>query len=167
MMKKTTAALGRPMMIAVGVMAVAGGCLGSVPRMVSRPVTVQAGGLDCASAALVELGYTITDGDRATGFIRGERQRMRGLVFINRHRRTDVLTVSETISAGAPGRSQLNVTASRWKRPTQSVEFDKDGRAIEIRRRGGEVGPSDEALADAERLLERCAGVSGKVHPLA
>ena len=165
MTKKTTAALGWPMIIAVGVVAVAG-CLGSVPRMLSRPVTVQSGGLDCVSAALVELGYTITDGDRATGFIRGERQRMRGLVFINRHRRTDVLTVSETSSLGT-GRAQLNVTASRRRAPTQSVELDKDGRAIGIRRRGGEVGPSDEALADAERLLERCAGVSGKVHPLA
>lgn len=145
------------MMMAAGVVALAG--CASVPRMLSRPVTVQAGGLDCVGATLVELGYTITDGDRPTGFIRGERQRLHGLVFLNRHRRTDVLTVSQTFSVGS-GRPQLNVTASRWKAPTRSVQLDKDGDAVQTRRSGGDVGPSDEAVTDAERLLERCAGVS-------
>lgn len=144
------------MILAAGVVATAG-CLGSVPRMMSRPVTAQAGGLDCVSATLVELGYTITDGDRPTGFVRGERQRLRrGLLFFNRHRRTDILMVSETTSEGSE--PQLNVTASRWRAPTRSVKLDNDGRAVRIRQGGGEVGPSDEALADAEQLLERCAG---------
>ena len=159
MTKGTTTALGRSMIMAAGVVSLAG-CLGSVsvPRMLSRPVTLQAGGLDCVSATLVELGYTITDGDRAIGFIRGERQRLRGLLFLNRHRRIDVLTVSETTPEGS--KAQLNVTASRRRSPAQSVDLDRDGRAVQIRQRGGEVGPSDEALADAKQLLERCAGVS-------
>lgn len=136
--KRTAAALRRPMM-AAGVVAVAG-CVGA-PQMMSRPVAVRAGGFDCVSATLVELGYTITDGDRATGFIRGELQRWRG-PFSSSIRGTDVLMVSETTSDGSE--RQLNVTASRF-----------DDNKIK--------GPSDEGLANAEQLLERCAGVSGGV----
>lgn len=160
MTKETAAAYRRSIVSAAGVVAAAG-CLSSVPEMLSRPVTVQAGGLDCASATLVELGYTITDGDRPTGFIRGERQRLqRGLLFFDRHRRTDVLMVSQTRPEGSEPR--LNVTASRWRVPAQSVKLDKDGRTVQIRQRGVNAGPSDEALADAEQLLERCAGVIRK-----
>lgn len=161
MTKQTTATLRRPMMVAAGVVAVSG-CAGAprMPQMLSRPVAAQAGGLDCVAATLVALGYTITDGDRPTGFIRGERQRLkRRLIYLARYRRTDVLMVSETTSEGSE--PQLNVTASRWRAPTRSVEVDEDGRAVRVRQRGGEVGPSDEALADAEQLLERCAGGSG------
>lgn len=152
------------MMMATGMLAVAG-CLGSppLPRMISRPVAVQVGGLDCVSATLVEFGYTITDGDRPTGFVRGERQRLRrggGLLFLNRYRHTDVLMVSATTSQGRAPR--LNVTASRLRAPVRSVELDPDGHAVRVRQRGGEVGPSNEALADAEQLLERCAGASDR-----
>lgn len=159
MTKGIAAALRRPMIMAAGMVALAG--CASTPRMLSRPVTVQAGGLDCVGATLVKLGYTITDGDRPTGFIRGERQRLeRGLFFFNRLRRTDILMVSRTTSEGSEPR--LNVTASRWKAPTHSVKFDEDGGAVRVRH-GGEAGPSDEALTDAEQLLARCAGVSGGV----
>ena len=144
MTKKTTLSLRWPMMMAAGVVAF-GGCLGSVPRMLSRPVTGQAGGLDCVSATLVELGYTITDGDRATGFVRGERQRRCG--FFCNHRSTDILMVSETTSEGS--KPQLNVTASLVVEPDDEWPSDE--------------GPSDEGLANAEQLLERCAGVSGGV----
>lgn len=142
MTKRTTvAALGRPMMLAAGVVALAG-CWGGfgAPRMLSRPVAGSAGGLDCAGATLVELGYTITDGDRATGFIRGERQRSCG--FFCGHRSTDILMVSETASEGSKPR--LSVTASQ----TRVGENDDDS-------------PSDEGLASAEQLLGRCAGLSG------
>lgn len=145
MTKRTAAALRRPMMMAAGVVAVAG-CVG-VPQMLSRPVAVRAGGLDCVSATLVELGYTITDGDRATGFIRGERQRRCGL-FCSCSRVTDILMVSETTSEGSE--RQLNVTASR---------FDENESGIE----GPIEGPSDDGLANAQQLLDRCAGVSGGV----
>lgn len=138
MAKGTAAALRRSMTMAAGVVAVAG-CVG-VPQMLSRPVAVRAGGLDCVSATLVELDYTITDGDRATGFIRGERQRRCGL-FSSCSRVTDILMVSETTSEGSE--RQLNVTASRFDE-TSGIE-----------------GPSDQGLANAEQLLERCAGVSG------
>lgn len=137
MTKRTAAALRRPMM-AAGVVAVAG-CVGA-PQMMSRPVAVRAGGFDCVSATLVELGYTITDGDRATGFIRGERQRWRG-PFSSSRRGTDVLMVSETTSEGSE--RQLNITVSRFH----------DNGIIK--------GPSDEGLANAEQLLQRCAGMSG------
>lgn len=145
MTKGTAAALRRPMMVAAGVVAVAG-CVG-VPQMLSRPVTVRAGGLDCVGATLVALGYTITDGDRATGFIRGERQRRCG-PFSSCTRVTDILLVSETTSEGSE--RQLNVTASR---------FDENHSGIE----GPTEGPSDDGLANAQQLLERCAGVSGGV----
>jgi len=115
--------------------------------MLSRPVAVRAGGLDCVSATLVELGYTITDGDRGTGFIRGERQRRCGL-FSSCSRVTDILMVSETTSEGSE--RQLNVTASR---------FDENHSGIE----GPIEGASDDGLANAQQLLERCAGVSGGV----
>ncbi|MDE2793618.1 MAG: hypothetical protein OXL34_02265 [Gemmatimonadota bacterium] len=141
MTKKTTAALRRPMIVAAGLVAVAG-CQ-SLPRMLSRPVAVQAGGFDCVGATLVELGYTITDGDRATGFIRGERQR-RGGFFSSSSRVTDILMVSETTSEGSE--RQLNVTVSR-------IDDNESGTE----------GPSDKGLANAEQLLERCAGVSGEV----
>ena len=126
--------------------------------MLSRPVTVQHGGLDCVGAMLVEMGYTITDGDRPTGFIRGERQRVeRGtILFFDQHRRTDILMVSETAFPGSG--PQLNVTASRWSAPTQSAKLDKDGHTVRTWRHGGEDDPSDEALADARQLLGRCAG---------
>ena len=143
MTKKTTAAaLGRPMMLTAGMVALAG-CWGGLggPRMLSRPVAVPAGGLDCAGATLVELGYTITDGDRATGFIRGERQRPCGFCA---HRSTDILMVSETASDGSKPR--LSVTASR----TRVGEHDDDT-------------PSDEGLASAEQLLGRCAGMHAGV----
>ena len=142
MTKKTAAALRRPMIVAAGVVALAG-CVGA-PRMLNRPVGVQAGGLDCASATLVELRYTITDGDRATGFVRGERHRRCGLFCA--HRSTDILMVSETASEGS--KPQLNVTASRV------VEHDDGPR---------DDGPSGEGLANAEQLLDRCAGRSGEV----
>ena len=130
------------MMVAAGLVVVAG-CQ-SLPRVVSRPITVQAGGFDCVGATLVELGYTITDGDRATGFIRGERQR-RGGFFSSSSLVTDILMVSETTSEVSE--RQLNVTASR---------IDENENGIE--------GPSDEGLANAEQLLERCAGVSAELH---
>ena len=123
------------MIMAAGVVALVG-CAAGAPRMMSRPVTVQAGGLDCVGATLVGLGYTITGGDRATGFIRGERQRPCG--FFCGHRSIDILMVSETVSEGS--KPQLNVTAS-WSRVG---EHDDDG-------------PSDEGLANAEHLLGRCA----------
>ena len=92
MATRTTAALA----MAAGVVAVAVGCH-RVPQVLSRPVTVQHGGLDCVGAMLVEMGYTITDGDRPTGFIRGERQRLeRGGLFFDQLRRTDILMVSVT-----------------------------------------------------------------------
>lgn len=152
MATRTTVAL----TMATGVVAVAVGCHG-VPQMLSRPVTVQHGGLDCVGAMLVEMGYTITDGDRPTGFIRGERQRLeRGTIFFfHQHRLTDILMVSETAFPGSV--PQLNVTASQWSAPTQSVELDDDGRTVQTWH-GGEPEPSDEALADARQLLERCAG---------
>ena len=140
MAKGTAAALRRSMTMAAGVVAVAG-CVG-VPQMLSRPVAVRAGGLDCVSATLVELDYTITDGDRATGFIRGERQRRCGH-FSSCSRVTDILMVSETTSEGSE--LQLNVTASRFDE-TSGIE-------------GPIEGPSDEGLANAQQLLERCAGV--------
>ena len=127
------------MIIVAGVVVVVAGCLGA-PQMLSRPVTAPAGALDCVGATLVELGYTITDGDRATGFIKGERQE--GLGFFSTPE-TYILSVSETASgASVP---QLNVTASRRRAD------DKKGRVV--------IGPSDEGLADAEQLLESCAGV--------
>jgi len=149
------------MIVAVAAVAVAG-CQ-SLPRMLSRPVAVQAGGIDCVGATLVELGYTIVDGDRATGFIRGERQRWkRGVFYYNRYRQTDILMVSETTSEGSIG-TQLNVTASRWKRSARSVELNEDGTHRLTLKGGEQVGPSDTALADAEHLLGRCSGVSGEV----
>lgn len=156
MTKWTSAAIRRIIIVAAGVVA-AGGCIGSVPRMLSRPVTVQVGGLDCAGATLIELGYTITDGDRATGFIRGERQRPGGRIF-DRGRRTDILMVSETTAVWSGPR--LSVTASRWKPESTQVKVDGNGRyVIES---GYETGPSDEGLADAEQLVARCAGASGE-----
>ena len=140
-----------PMLLALTLIA----CLGA-PRMLSRPVTVQAGGLDCVNATLVELGYTIADGDRATGFIRGERQQPRGLISFNQD--TDILMVSETTSEGSE--RQLNVTASRWRVTTQAV-LDENVQAVGTQRSGDEIGPSDEGLADAAQLLGRCAGASG------
>jgi len=106
---------------------------------------------------LVEMGYTITDGDRPTGFIRGERQRLeRGGLFFDQLRRTDILMVSVTAFPGSG--PQLNVTASRWRAPTQSAELDEDGHTVRTWQHGGEDDPSDEALADARQLLGRCAG---------
>ena len=147
-MTKRTADASRRLMMAAGVVAVVG-CV-SVPQMLSRPVAVRAGGLDCVSATLVELGYTMTDGDRATGFIRGERQRRCGL-FSSCSRVTDILMVSETTSEGSE--LQLNVTASRFDE-TSGIE-------------GPIEGPSDEGLANAQQLLERCAGVErGSTSPM-
>ncbi|MDE2985894.1 MAG: hypothetical protein OXU69_14415, partial [Gemmatimonadota bacterium] len=60
---------------------------------------------------------------------------------------TDILMVSETTSEGSE--RQLNVTASRFDETSGSE--------------GPIEGPSDEGLANAEQLLERCAGVSGGV----
>lgn len=110
--------------------------------MLSRPVAVQAAGLDCVGAALVELGYTITDGDRATGFIRGERQVPAGFGYGG----TDILMVSETAAEGSE--PQLNVTASFRPRSAEATLLDKEA-------------PRDEGLANAEQLLDRCAGASG------
>ena len=122
-------------MLAAGVVAAAG-CSGSVPRMLSRPVAVQAGGLDCARATLVEMGYTITDGDRATGFIRGERQMPASPWPFAYRGGTDILMVSETASEGAEPR--LNVTASHRVASTEPI-LDEDA-------------PRDEGLANAEQL---------------
>lgn len=71
--------------------------------------------------------------------------------------------VSETTSEGSE--PQLNVTASRWRAPTQSVKLDKDGRAVRIRQRGSEVGPSDQARADAEQLLNVVPAWVGECEP--
>ena len=65
--------------------------------------------------------------------------------------------VSETTSAGSE--PQLNVTASRWRAPTQSVKLDNDGRAVRIRQRGGEVGPSDRG---SEPRSEPRSGLTGQ-----
>ncbi|MYA64131.1 MAG: hypothetical protein F4Y21_05715 [Gemmatimonadetes bacterium] len=141
--KKTAAALRWTTIVAAGVVAVAG-CQ-SVPRILSRPVAVQEGGLDCAGATLVELGYTITDGDRATGFIRGERQVPASRWPFVYAGGTDILMVSETTSDGSE--SQLNVTASHRSASAETI-LDEDA-------------PRDEGKANAEQLLERGAGASG------
>ena len=161
MTRKDLRRVGRLTIMAAGGVAVAAGC-GSLPEMLGRPIIVQAGGLDCASAMLVELGYTITGGDRATGFVRGERPRLeRGPLFFDRDRRTDVLSVSETVFEGYAPR--LNVTVSRRAGGgSGSTQVVVDGEhtvaVIATNSIATDDGPSGEGLADAERLLNRCAG---------
>ncbi len=160
MTRKEHRRVGRLTIMAAGGVAVAAGC-GSLPEMLGRPIVVQTGGLDCASAMLVELGYTITGGDRATGYVRGERPRLeRGPLFFDRDRRTDVLSVSETVFEGYAPR--LNVTVSRREGAgSGSTQVVVDGEhtvaVIATNSIATDDGPSDEGLADAEQLLNRCA----------
>ena len=50
------------------------------PPIMTRPASVEAGGLDCVRVTLQRLGYMITAGDRSLGFLRAERKRTREAV---------------------------------------------------------------------------------------
>ncbi len=130
----------------LGILVVAG-CSSIIfgePLTMSRPVTIpDAGGFDCVSATLVELGYALAERDGAKSPITGGRDR-KGL-WVG----WDVLVVSHTSTPD--GTSTLEVKAF-WRRGTEGTD-DLGFSTLH------ENAPSDEALADAERVLTRCAGV--------
>ena len=108
------------------------------PLIMTRPASVEAGGLDCVRVTLQRLGYMITAGDRSLGFVRAERKRTRedfptGLLI------TDALLVNY-IDAGTVDDS------------SDSVIQVKVARVGEHR----DLGPAREAVSDAEHLLDRC-----------
>ena len=130
----------------LGILVVAG-CSSIIfgePLTMSRPVTIpDAGGFDCVSATLVELGYTLAERDGAKSPITGSRFKQGWLIG------WDVLVVSHTSSPD--GTSTLEVKAFR-RRGTEGTD-DLGFSTLH------ENAPSDETLADAERVLTRCAGV--------
>ena len=99
------------------------------PLIMTHPANVDAGGFDCVSATLQRLGYMITDGDRALGFVRAERTR--GALL-----ETDVLVVNY-IAAGTVDDESDDTIQVRASNP--------DGES-----------PSRDGASDAERLLDRC-----------
>ncbi len=102
--------------------------------IMTRPASVEAGGLDCVRVTLQRLGYTITTDDRSPGSVRAERMRTRA-AFPTDRLITDALLVNY-INAG---------TAD----DVIQVEVLRVGE-------GRDLGPAREAISDAKRLLDEC-----------
>ena len=103
---------------------------------------VEAGGLDCVSGTLQRIGYMITAGDRALGFVRAERTRMRAS-FPSGPLGTDVLVVNYITADAGDDESDdtIQVKASR----TTKEQY--------------KGGATSDAISDAERLLDQCGQI--------
>ena len=108
------------------------------PLIMTRPVNVQAGGLDCVRVTVQRLGYMITAGDRSLGFVRAERMRTRE-AFPTGRLFSDVLVVNY-ISAGTVDDGVDDVLQVKAARVGEH----------------GDIAPAREAISDAERLLDQC-----------
>lgn len=108
------------------------------PPIMTRPASVEAGGLDCVRVTLQRLGYMITAGDRSLGFLRAERKRTRE-AFPTGRLITDALLVNY-IDAGTVDDSSDNVIQVK----VAQVGEHRD------------LAPAREAISDAEHLLNRC-----------
>ncbi|WP_423925021.1 hypothetical protein [Candidatus Palauibacter sp.] len=110
--------------------------------IMSRPANVEAGGLDCVSGTLQRIGYMITAGDRALGFVRAERTRTRAS-FPSGPLGTDVLVVNYITADAGDDESDdtIQVKASR----TTKEQY--------------EGGATSDAISDAERLLDQCGQI--------
>ena len=110
------------------------------PVIMTRPASVEAGGLDCVRVTLQRLGYMITAGDRSLGFVRAERKRAQTVSagLLTTMLITDALLVNY-INAGTVDDSSDNVI---------HVKVSRVG--------GAGLGPTPEAVSDAEQLLARC-----------
>ena len=110
--------------------------------IMSRPANVEAGGLDCVSGTLQRIGYMITAGDRALGFVRAKRTRTRAS-FPSGPPGTDVLVVNYITADAGDDESDdtIQVKASR----TTKEQY--------------EGGATSDAISDAERLLDQCGQI--------
>lgn len=106
--------------------------------IMTRPASVEAGGLDCVRETLQRLGYMITAGDRSPGSVRAERMRTRA-AFPTDRLITDALLVNY-INAGTVDDSADDVI---------QVEVLRVGE-------GRDLGPAREAISDARHLLNEC-----------
>ena len=118
-------------------------CAVQQPLIMTRPASVEAGGLDCVRVTLQRLGYMIAAGDRSLGFVRAERMRTRQafptgqLITV-----TDALLVNY-IDAGTVDGNLDNVIQVK----VAEVGEHRDG------------APAREAISDAEHLLNRCGKI--------
>jgi len=108
---------------------------------------------ECAVAQLNILGYTVEDGNKDTGFVRGRKQTSGlGTQLITGNTHHDVLTAS-AFDNPATGETNLKVTVTRIA--------DKDASVGWTANEGPEEGenvlaPSETGKADAQALLTNC-----------
>jgi len=111
---------------------------------------------ECAVAQLNIMGYTVEDGNKDTGFVRGRKQTSGlGTQLFTGNTHHDVLTAA-TFDNPATGETNIKVTVTRIA--------DKDASAGWTANEGPEEGegvlaPSETGKADAQTLLTNC-GVS-------
>ena len=115
----------------------------------------------CAVAQLNLMGYTIEDGNKDTGFVRGRKQTSGlGTQLFTGNTHHDVLTAS-AFDNPATGETHLKVTVTRIADQDAAVGWTGDAGPEE----GEDVlAPSDTGKADAQSLLSNC-GVSGITGP--
>ena len=115
----------------------------------------------CAVAQLNIMGYTIEDGNKDTGFVRGRKQTSGlGTQIFTGNTHHDVLTAA-VFDNPATGETNLRVTATRIADQDVSVGWT----ASEGPEEGEEVlAPSESGKSDAQALLTNC-GVSNITGP--
>ncbi|MDE0358757.1 MAG: hypothetical protein OXN92_13625 [Gammaproteobacteria bacterium] len=117
---------------------------------------------ECAVAQLNILGYTIEDGNKDTGFVRGRKQTSGlGTQLLTGNAYHDILTATAFDNPGT-GETNLRVVASRVADHDISI---LGGLSDEQPAEGVEtIAPSDSGKADARVLLAGC-GVNNVVGP--
>ena len=116
---------------------------------------------ECAVAQLNIMGYTVEDGNKGTGFVRGRKQTSGlGTQLFTGNTHHDVLTAS-VFDNPATSETNLKVTVTRIA--------DKDASVGWTANEGPEEGenvlaPSDTGKADAQALLSNC-GVTNITGP--
>ncbi len=114
-------------------------CSAGRPRIMTRPASVPAGGIDCVLVTLQRLGYMITAGDRSLGFVRAERP-ARPTRWSSRSRTTDVLLVNYVTSGTEDDASDDTISVRASRRNLSPTE----------------LGPTAQAKSEAEQLLDQC-----------
>lgn len=119
---------------------------------------------ECALAQLNILGYTIEDGNKDAGFIRGRKQTSGlGTQLLTGNAYHDLLTAT-TFDNPATGETNLRVVASRIADHDISVlgglSDDEPAEGLET------IAPSDSGKQDARALLMNC-GVGNVIGPSA
>ncbi len=133
----------------------------SAPLMLVRPARMDMDGLGCVRTTLLDLGYTITAGDRSLGFVRAQRDDG-GRNFLTGDKKLDVLLVNYVDAGTAHDRAddEIRVRASRLidRSPgaLTALAMATGDPFVVVEHGTDEVGPRKEAVADAEHLLDRC-----------